>query len=152
MPAIEAGPLTKGGRLDGLGLLTVLTAFKNGDFSVRMPLGEDGLRGKIANTLNDILMREERTTHDVARIAITVGKEGQISERCAPGDAIGGWADKIQSVNALINHLVQPTAEMARVIGAVAKGDLTQAMPLEIEGRPLKGEFVRTAKKWSMAW
>ena len=146
MPAIETVPLTKGGRLDGLGLLAVLTAFKNGDFSVRMPLGEDGLRGKIADTLNDILMREERTTHDVARIALMVGKEGQISERCALGDAIGGWADKIQSVNALLNDLVQPTVEMARVIGAVAKGDLTQEMPLEIEGRPLKGEFVRTAR------
>ena len=35
---------------------------------------------------------------------------------------------------------------MARVIGAVAKGDLSQTMTTEIEGRPLKGEFLHTAK------
>ena len=41
---------------------------------------------------------------------------------------------------------MQPPTEMARVIGAVAKGDLSQTMELEIEGRPLTGEFLRTAK------
>ena len=50
------------------------------------------------------------------------------------------------SVNTLIGDLVHPTSETARVIGAVAKGDLSQTMALEIEGRPLEGEFLRTAK------
>ena len=50
------------------------------------------------------------------------------------------------SINALIGDLVQPTSEMARVIGAVAKGDLSKTMETDIEGRPLEGEFLRTAK------
>src|SRR5207253_1194776 len=50
------------------------------------------------------------------------------------------------SVNALIGDLVHPTSEMARVIGAVAKGDLTQSMALDLDGRSLHGEFLRTAK------
>ena len=41
---------------------------------------------------------------------------------------------------------MQPSTEIARVIGAVAKGDLSQKMALEVDGRPLKGEFLRTAK------
>ena len=42
--------------------------------------------------------------------------------------------------------MVQPTAEVARVIGAVAKGDLSQSMTVEIDGRPLRGEFLRIGK------
>src|SRR5437762_211498 len=60
--------------------------------------------------------------------------------------ATGSWSECIDSVNTLIADLVQPTTEVARVIGAVAKGDLSQMMALEIEGRPLTGEFLRTAK------
>src|SRR5207247_1959852 len=52
----------------------------------------------------------------------------------------------VESVNSLISDLVQPTTEIARVIGAVAQGDLSQKMSLEVEGRPLKGEFIRTAR------
>ena len=61
------------------------------------------------------------------------------------GDVRGSWADSIDSVNALIADLVHPTTETARVIGAVAKGDLSQTMALEMDGRPLQGEFRRTA-------
>ena len=45
-----------------------------------------------------------------------------------------------------MDDLVRPTAEIARTIGAVAKGDLGQAMELEVDGRVLKGEFLRSAK------
>ena len=62
-----------------------------------------------------------------------------------PG-VIGGWADEIQALNTLIDDLVRPTTEVARTIGAVAKGDLGQSMELEVDGRPLEGEFLRSAK------
>src|SRR5207244_1276229 len=62
------------------------------------------------------------------------------------GGWMGSWGVTINSVNALISDLVHPTSEMARVIGAVAKGDLSQTMALDIDGRPLEGEFLRTAK------
>ena len=58
----------------------------------------------------------------------------------------GGWADEIQSINTLIDDLVWPTTEVTRTIGAVAKGDLGQSMALEVDGRPLEGEFLRSAK------
>jgi HAMP domain-containing protein len=45
-----------------------------------------------------------------------------------------------------VASLGQPTSEAARVIGAVAKGDLSQRIALEIDGQPLEGEFLRTAR------
>ncbi len=58
----------------------------------------------------------------------------------------GGWVDKLESLNTLLDDLVRPTTEVARTIGAVAKGDLGQSMDLEVDGRGLKGEFLRSAK------
>src|SRR5207245_2764844 len=79
------------------------------------------------------------------RVATVVGKEGRIRQRASLPMATGSWSECIDSVNTLIADLVQPTTEVARVIGAVAKGDLSQTMALEIEGRPLTGEFLRMA-------
>ena len=75
-----------------------------------------------------------------------VGKQGKISQRGKLPAATGGWSDCVDAVNTLIADMVHPTAEMARVIGAVAKGDLSQTMELEIEDRPLRGEFLRIGK------
>ena len=80
------------------------------------------------------------------RVSLAVGKEGRITQRATLAGAGGSWAASVTSVNTLIGDLVQPTSEVARVIGAVAKGDLSQTMALEIEGRPLKGEFLRIGK------
>src|SRR3712207_3110126 len=64
-------------------------------------------------------------------------------ERASVGPARGAWAVGMTSVNQLISDLVAPTNEVARVITAVARGDLSQKMFLEIEGRPVRGEFLR---------
>ena len=77
---------------------------------------------------------------------MTVGKEGRLKQRMSLPGAIGGWATKVDSMNTLIDDLVRPTTEIARTIGAVAKGDLGQSMDLEVDGRALKGEFLRSAK------
>ncbi|MDZ4813041.1 MAG: HAMP domain-containing protein [Pseudomonadota bacterium] len=62
-----------------------------------------------------------------------------------PG-SLGGWAQDVGFINTLMDDLVRPTTEVARTIGAVAKGDLGQSMELEVDGRALKGEFLRSAK------
>ena len=134
------------GPLDTKLLLTALLALKRGDFSVRLPLDWSGVGGKIADVFNEVIERNERMAHELERISHVVGKEGRISQRASIGGVGGAWANSITSVNALISLLVHPTSETARVIGAVAKGDLSQSMAVEIEGRPLEGEFLRTAK------
>src|SRR5579863_2787248 len=127
-------------------LLKTLVAFKRGDFSVRMPVDLVGMDGKIADALNDILELNEKMASALDGISRSVGKEGKIAQRASIGSASGGWAARIDSVNSLIGDLVQPSTEVARVIGAVAKGDLSQTMSLDVDGRPLRGEFLHTAR------
>ena len=132
--------------LDRRRLLAALTAFKKGDFSVRLPMHLDGIDGKIADAFNDVLETSQKFATELDRISRVVGKDGRIEERMSIGEVRGAWAGEVHSLNTLVSDLVQPTSEMARVIGAVAKGDLSQIMAEELGGRPLKGEFLRTAK------
>jgi HAMP domain-containing protein/signal transduction histidine kinase/DNA-binding response OmpR family regulator len=126
-------------------LLKTLVAFKEGDFSVRLPVDETGVAGKINDTLNEVFKLNERMAREFARINQVVGKEGKIKHRASLGAVSGGWAECVDAVNGLIGDLVQPSTEVSRVIGAVARGDLGQCMSLDVEGRPLKGEFLHTA-------
>jgi hypothetical protein len=132
--------------LDEKLLLNILTAVKKGDFSSRMPTDQIGVTGKIYDALNEIIEKNEMLTSELGRISEVVGKEGKIAQRATLSHATGAWASCINSVNTLITDLAQPTTEVARVIGAVAEGDLSQNFNLEIDGRPLKGEFLRTGK------
>jgi HAMP domain-containing protein/CheY-like chemotaxis protein/signal transduction histidine kinase len=127
-------------------LLRTLAAMKKGDFKVRMPVEFTGGAGKIADTLNDILELSQRSAEEVEKIATVVGKEGKLNQRAQIPAAGGQWVVIAESVNSLVSDLVQPTNEISRVIGAVARGDLSRTMAIEFDGRPLKGEFLRTAK------
>jgi HAMP domain-containing protein len=131
--------------LDPRVLLAALTALKKGDFSVRMPSDLTGLTGKIADTLNEIIENSEQMASSIVSVSRVVGRDGRLSQRAAAPVVGGGWATIVNSVNTLIDDLVRPTTEMARVIGAVAKGDLSQSMALEVDGRALKGQFLRAA-------
>jgi signal transduction histidine kinase/HAMP domain-containing protein/CheY-like chemotaxis protein len=131
--------------LDPRELLRVLTAFRRGDFSARMAIEYTGVAGKIADTVNEIIDLEQRIYREEERVGVAVGKEGKISQRAVVGGAVGEWAASVGAFNNLIGDLVQQKSESTRVLGAVAKGDLTQTMALEIEGRPLAGEFLHTA-------
>jgi HAMP domain-containing protein len=133
-------------QIDGRKLLAALTSFKRGDFSERLPDDWTGIAGKIADTFNDTIRINQRLTEELERIRRVVGKEGRIRQRASLGEVSGSWSEAMRSVNALIEDLVHPTSEMARVIGAVARGNLSETMATEIEGRPLEGEFLRTAK------
>jgi len=126
-------------------LLATLMALKKGDFTARMPSDWTGVSGKIADTLNDIIETKEKMVHAVTDVSRVVGREGRLTQRASVPNVVGGWATIISSVNTLIDDLVRPTTEMARVIGAVAKGDLSQTMALEVDGHPLKGQYLRAA-------
>src|SRR5208282_5343457 len=127
-------------------LLNALTALKCGDFSVRLPLDWVGIAGKTADTFNEVVALNQRMARELARLRQSVGREGRINQRASLGEVGGTWAQSLELINDLIADLVQPTSEMARVIGAVAQGDLSQTMAIEIEGRSLQGEFLRTAR------
>src|SRR5579859_1955515 len=125
--------------------LSVLSAVKRGDFTVRMPSTWTGAAGRVAAALNEIIESNRRLERELQRVSKRVGKEGQI-KRAPLGDAGGSWAATLDAVNDLVEDLARPNAEMGRVIRAVASGDLSQTMPMEIDGRRLQGQFLETAR------
>ena len=127
-------------------MLAAMTAFREGDFSVRLPVDWTGTDARIAEAFNQALAHEDRISREIGRLSASVGKEGRLKQRMSLPGAVGGWATTAESLNTLIDDLVRPTTEIARTIGAVAKGDLGQSMELEVDGRMLKGEFLRSAK------
>ncbi|MES2957110.1 MAG: HAMP domain-containing protein [Pseudomonadota bacterium] len=127
-------------------ILVAMVAFRDGDFSLRLPTHWKDTDGLIAAAFNQTIAQEARIAAEVARLSASVGKEGRLKQRMSVPGTMGDWATKIDAINALMDDLVRPTAEIARTIGAVAKGDLGQAMELEVDGRALKGEFLRSAK------
>src|SRR3954453_20671957 len=127
-------------------LLSAMLSLRDGDFAVRMPSDVTGVDGKIADAFNEIAAISERRARETSRVSRSVGKEGKLKQRMTVPGVVGGWADEVAAINMLIDDLVWPTTEVTRAVGAVAKGDLGQSMALEVDGRALEGEFLRSAK------
>jgi signal transduction histidine kinase/CheY-like chemotaxis protein/HAMP domain-containing protein len=127
-------------------ILAALIALKRGNSDVRLPEEWPGQAGRIAEAFNEVVELNVRTARELERLNQVVGREGKLRHRASLGNVGGFWSDSILNINALIDDLVHPTTEVARVIGAFAQGDLTKTMALEIESRALQGEFLRTAK------
>ncbi len=126
-------------------LLHALQAMRVGDFSVRLPRDQVGLAGKIADTFNDIVAANERMAQQLEQVGEVVGRQGKTRKRVRLGVPSGSWAEMESSINTLIDDLLWPTTELTRAVSAVAQGDLLQTVQLEVDGRPLKGEFLRSA-------
>ena len=126
-------------------LLHALQAMRVGDFSVRMAGSQVGLLGKIADTFNEIVASNERMAQQLERVGHVVGREGKTRQRVKFGLTHGAWGEMETSVNTLIDDLLWPTTEVTRAISAVAQGDLLQTVRLDVDGRPLEGEFLRSA-------
>jgi CheY-like chemotaxis protein/HAMP domain-containing protein/signal transduction histidine kinase len=131
--------------LDLRKLLRALQAVRDGDFSVRLPSDRTGVAGKVADTFNEIIASNQRMAREIERAGQMVGKEGKMRHRVTIDRRSGAWGEMETSINTLIDDLLWPTTEVTRTISAVAKGDLSQTMRLENDGRPLKGEFLRSA-------
>jgi HAMP domain-containing protein/CheY-like chemotaxis protein/signal transduction histidine kinase len=126
-------------------ILASLQTMRDGNFSVRLPGSWTGLQGKIADTFNSIVAANQQMAQELKRVGQVVGKEGRTRERTRFHEARGAWGDIEVSVNTLVEDLLRPTAEVTRAIAAVAQGNLTQTVRLDVDGRPLEGEFLRSA-------
>ncbi len=152
-PSLKLKPATVNGgeahansaEIDLRKLLRALQAVRDGDFTARLATDQTGLGGKIADTFNELVSCNQRLCQELERAGQMIGKEGKTRVRVASERRVGAWGAMESSVNTLIDDLLWPTAEVTRTITAVAKGDLTQSMRLEADGRPLKGEFLRSA-------
>ncbi|MGB8255045.1 MAG: HAMP domain-containing protein [Pseudonocardiaceae bacterium] len=126
-------------------LSEALRRVRHGELDVRLTR-RGGLAGEVVDQFNELVALQERRNRDLLRISRVVGREGRMLERLDEESYDGALAESAHSLNGLIDDLAQPTAEIARVLVAVAEGDLSQHMALEIEGRPLRGEFLRIGR------
>jgi len=127
-----------------LRLLAALRAVRRGNFDVRLAVGGDDVSSDIAAAFNDIVEANQRTVRELRRVQRAVGRAGRISERAEPGQLGGDWAVMLGAVNQLLDEVTAPTLEVSRVLEAVARGDLDQRLSLELDGRPLRGQFRRS--------
>src|ERR1700728_2904298 len=127
-------------------ILERMQAMRDGDFSVRLPGSWTGLSGKMADTFNEIAMANQRIAKELRRVGQVVGKKGRTRERARFDESRGTWGEIEDSVNTLVEDLLRPTTEVTRAIAAVAEGNLTQTVRMDVDGRPLEGDFLRSAK------
>ncbi len=128
-------------------LLKTLTDVRNGNFNVRMPIDQVGINGKICDVLNEIISLNQKMADEFTRASNNIGKNGKLTHRIDVPYARGSWSSSVDSLNTLISDLVHPTIEIASVISLVAKGNLSQQMPMQIGDHKLQGEFSRIAKE-----
>jgi HAMP domain-containing protein/CheY-like chemotaxis protein/signal transduction histidine kinase len=126
-------------------ILSSLQTMREGDFSVRLPVSWTGLAGKIADTFNAIAGANQQIAQELKRVGQVVGKEGRTRERTRFHESRGAWGAMEVSINTLVEDLLRPTEGVTRAIAAVAQGNLTQTVRLDVDGRPLEGEFLRSA-------
>jgi signal transduction histidine kinase/HAMP domain-containing protein/ActR/RegA family two-component response regulator len=135
MPPTEIDQVKK---LDAEVLLGVLAQARAGDFAARMPLHWTGVAGKVADSLNEVLASNQALGTELERVSRVVGKEGRLSQRVSFHGTDQVWAGCLESVNSLIEDLVRPSNEMQRVIGAVADGDLSKKVAVDVQGEMLE--------------
>ena len=125
------------GSVDTGRLLETLQAVARGDFSVRMPTDQAGITGKIYDTVNEVIELNDFSVKEFQRVHKEVGQEGKITQRASPGSTRGAWRTYVDSFNGVVDDLVQPMTEVGRVIDAVAKGDLSKKITMDVRGEML---------------
>ncbi|MBJ6983878.1 HAMP domain-containing protein [Luteimonas sp. MC1750] len=126
-------------------MLSALQAMAQGDFSVELPGHWEGLEGRLADAFNTVARSNRGLALELARVGEKVGREGLTRQRIGLPNRHGSWGGMEDSFNELVDDLVRPVATITEAIAGVAKGDLTRSVPLEADGRPLQGEFMRSA-------
>ena len=123
-------------------VLRVLTAARDGDFSVRLRARRRDVIGDVQQRCNELIELNARQAKELARVSRVIGREGRMTERVSLGTVDGAWSETVESVNA---HDRRPRPPDDRDLAASSRrwrsGDLSQKMALTIEGQPVKGEF-----------
>src|SRR5262249_60036636 len=113
-------------------ILAAMVAFRDGNFSARLPSDWEGIDGRIAAAFNQGVSHEDQVSREIARLSRTVGLEGRLKQRMSVPGASGGGAAKGDGFNTLLADLVRPTTENSPTIGAPGESGPGQSMDLEV--------------------
>src|SRR5947209_6278102 len=133
----HAAPATDGDAFN-LHLLHALQSVRLGDFSARLPGDATGVNGKIADTFNEIVASNQRMAQQLEYVGQVVGREGKTRQRVKLTLTDGAWGEMEGSVNTLIDDLLWPTNAVTDAITAVANGDLSKKITVDVRGEILQ--------------
>ncbi len=119
-------------------LLAGLTAVRGGDFSTRLPHRGDPLMDEIATVFNSMTDQLALFTSEVTRVAREVGTDGKLGGQAQVPGVAGTWKDLTDSVNAMAGNLTGQVRDIAQVATAVARGDLSQKITVDVKGEMLE--------------
>ncbi|WP_086022083.1 HAMP domain-containing protein [Streptomyces hokutonensis] len=131
---IMAGNLTAQVR----GIAQVTTAVANGDLSQKVTVSARGEVAQLAETINQMTETLRTFADEVTRVANEVGAEGQLGGQANVPGAAGTWKDLTDSVNTVFRNLTIQVRDIAAVTTAVASGDLSQKVTVNVAGEMLE--------------
>ncbi|GAA1070767.1 HAMP domain-containing protein [Nocardiopsis composta] len=142
MPEATRAPATEA-QLDAL--LGALYSMRDGDFSVRLDERADGKAGEVATVFNQVLDHCEQLSSELQRVGEVVRTEGRLTERVSVSPARGAWGKSVRALNHMLDEVSEPVTSVARILDAVAGGDLSQRVDLSGRHGELHGDLRRLA-------
>ncbi|MGW5662689.1 HAMP domain-containing protein [Streptomyces sp. NPDC003758] len=131
---VMAGNLTAQVR----GIAQVTTAVANGDLSQKVTVPARGEVARLAETINQMTETLRIFADEVTRVANEVGAEGQLGGQANVPGAAGTWKDLTDSVNTVFRNLTTQVRDIAAVTTAVANGDMSQKVTVDVAGEMLE--------------
>ncbi|MCX4904977.1 HAMP domain-containing protein [Streptomyces sp. NBC_00878] len=120
------------------GIAQVTTAVANGDLSQKVTVSARGEVAQLAETINQMTETLRTFADEVTRVANEVGGEGRLGGQANVPGAAGTWKDLTDSVNTVFRNLTTQVRDIAAVTTAVANGDLSQKVSVEVAGEMLE--------------
>ncbi len=112
----------------------VTTAVANGDLSKKITVEARGEIAELKGTINTMVDQLNGFASEVTRVAREVGSEGILGGQAEVGDAAGTWKALTDSVNVMAGNLTSQVRNIAEVTTAVAKGDLSKKITVDVRG------------------
>ncbi|MFD5773926.1 HAMP domain-containing protein [Streptomyces sp. NA02536] len=120
------------------GIAEVTTAVANGDLSRKVTVPARGEVAQLADTINQMTETLRIFADEVTRVANEVGAEGRLGGQANVPGAAGTWKDLTDSVNTVFRNLTTQVRDIAAVTTAVASGDLSQKVTVDVAGEMLE--------------
>ncbi|MBT2451528.1 HAMP domain-containing protein [Streptomyces sp. ISL-43] len=120
------------------GIAQVTTAVANGDLSQKVRVSARGEVAQLAETINQMTETLRTFADEVTRVASEVGAKGLLGGQAQVPGAAGTWKDLTDSVNTVFRNLTTQVRDIAQVTTAVANGDLSQKVTVNVAGEMLE--------------
>lgn len=126
-------------------ILRALRALARGEGNIPLPDDLNGVDGQIAHLVQQLAENQIGFEHELVRLRELVGREGRTMRRLGRSGTRTSWSRCAASINDLLDDITTHTDEMARVVNAVSRGDLSQRMGLSSDAPEARGDFARHA-------